>query len=94
MWLVPVATTLGGLLSGLLAGGGRTQNRYWGEGLSSQRRLHSRRGATTEVTGLGDHHRLRGRGGAGGVIGQFEERLAAHQAYSKGHHEDLPEVLN
>jgi len=32
--------------------------------------------------------------GAGGVIDQFEERLAAHQAYIKERHEDLPEVLN
>jgi len=30
---------------------------------------------------------------AGGVIDQFEERLAAHQAYVKEHHEDLPEIL-
>jgi xylulose-5-phosphate/fructose-6-phosphate phosphoketolase len=34
------------------------------------------------------------RSGAGGVIDQFEERLAAHQAYIKDHHEDLPDVLN
>jgi xylulose-5-phosphate/fructose-6-phosphate phosphoketolase len=31
---------------------------------------------------------------AGGVMDQFEERLAAHQAYIKEHHEDLPEILN
>jgi phosphoketolase len=31
---------------------------------------------------------------AGGVIDQFEEQLAAHRAYIKEHHEDLPEILN
>ena len=30
----------------------------------------------------------------GGVIDQFEERLAAHQAYIKEHPKDLPEILN
>ena len=31
---------------------------------------------------------------AGGVIDRFEERLAAHQAYIKEHHEEFPEILN